>query len=441
MKRIIAIIAIIATVFCYFALPASALKPIYNVSSSYKNSVFYTRLCSVNLTSNPRENIANIALSQEGYYESSNPDNLSGARTGSYNNYCEYNYWYGGRDYHVNWCGVFVSWCAAQAGISTSVIHKSCSGDVSAFCSKVYNFGSVTPEKGDIICTGYSNSHVAIITKVDSNYIYTMEGNIGSDGPINSVKVRNAIYSRSTGEVTWGGTKIARIGKPSYNSTTSENTSKTTSTTTTPVWNTNNLTVPGDVKRGSCFGLKGIVTCTVKMSNITAGIYTDSNGKNAKQKVSVNPGSTSYNLNGKVNNSLIFNNLPKGTYYYRITSTAAGKTNVLVNRQFRVVSSITISGVTKPTTLKKGNCFGLRGTISDVRAMNNVTAGIYTDANGKNAKQQVSVNPNASSYNLNGKVNNSLIFNNLPRGTYYYRVTARDSYGTEVLINQKFTVS
>ncbi len=53
----------------------------------------------------------------------------------------------------------------------------------------------------------------------------------------------------------------------------------------------------------------------------------------------------------------------------------------------------------------------------------------------------VEVTPNSKSYNLNGKVNNSLTFNKLPKGTFYYRVTAKDSYGTEILINQKFTVS
>ncbi len=207
-----------------------------------------------------------------------------------------------------------------------------------------------------------------------------------------------------------------------------------------PIFDVTGATKPTAVKLGTCFGLKGKITCNKKITDVTAGIYTDSKGKNAVQKISVKPNSTSYDLYGKVNDSLIFNNLKKGTYYYRVTVTAKGTSKTLINKKFTVVPSITISGETKPTSVTKGNCFGLRGTISDVRKMTNVTAGIYTDSNGKNAKQKVSVNPNASSYNLNGKVNNELIFNYLPKGTYYYRVTAADSYGTEILINQKFTV-
>ena len=200
------------------------------------------------------------------------------------------------------------------------------------------------------------------------------------------------------------------------------------------------MSKPTSVKLGTSFGLRGTITSTKKITKVTAGIYTDENGKNAVQCVEVTPNSKTYNLNGKVNDSLIFGKLKKGTYYYIVVATANKKTETF-KQKFTVVSSITISGATKPGNVKKGSCFGLRGTISDVRKMTNVTAGIYTDANGKNAKQKISVNPDATSYNLNGKVNNSLIFNKLPKGTFYYRVTAKDSYGTEILINQKFTVS
>ena len=202
----------------------------------------------------------------------------------------------------------------------------------------------------------------------------------------------------------------------------------------------NDYTYPTEVRYGRSFGLKGTITCNKIMTNVTAGLYTDSNGKNAKQKISVNPNSKSYNLNGKVNDSLIFNNLDEGTYYYRISVTAAGTTKVIENIEFKIYTVFTISNATKPTSIKKGSCFGLRGVITNDKKLKNVTAGIYTDANGKNAKQKVSVNPNAKSYDLNGKVNNELIFNNLAKGTYYYRVTANNGTRTEVLINQKFTV-
>ncbi|MBR2731128.1 MAG: peptidoglycan DD-metalloendopeptidase family protein [Clostridia bacterium] len=210
---------------------------------------------------------------------------------------------------------------------------------------------------------------------------------------------------------------------------------------TETVFNTNGITKPSTIRYASCFGLKGTITCNKTMTNITAGIYTDSAGKNPKQRISMNPNSKTYNLNGKVNDSLVLNNLDDGTYYYRVTATAPGKTEIIVNQKFNVYTVFTISNATKPTSIKKGSCFGLRGVISNDKKLKNVTAGIYSDANGKNAKQKVSVNPNAKSYNLNGKINNELIFNNLPKGTYYYKVTANNGTRTETLINQKFTVT
>ena len=92
---------------------AFALTPSYNVSSQYKASKYYTNLINVKLTGNQAQDIANVALSQEGYHEGNSNADLGGGSSGT-SNYTEYGYWFGNQ---FNWCAVFVSWCASQAGI------------------------------------------------------------------------------------------------------------------------------------------------------------------------------------------------------------------------------------------------------------------------------------------------------------------------------------
>lgn len=206
-----------------FSINASALTPSYTPSSSYRGSSYYTKLCAVSLTGNQRNDIANVALSQEGYYESNSKDKLSGANLGegTYSNYTEYGNWYGKNG--VAWCAIFISWCAAQAGVSTSIINKTPTATAQAFCGTYYNFGSVTPQVGDIIALSTSNEHVGLIYKVDSSFIYTIEGNMRSGG----TRVSKVQYSKSTGKRTWNNGKsydskgIARIACPKYNSSSS----------------------------------------------------------------------------------------------------------------------------------------------------------------------------------------------------------------------------
>lgn len=86
------------------------------------------------------------------------------------------------------WCAMFVSWCANQANISTTVIPKTASapGMKNTFVQKGRFYlsasqgGSTAPKAGDIFFEGTSSSsvsHVGIITSVDSNNIYVVDGN------------------------------------------------------------------------------------------------------------------------------------------------------------------------------------------------------------------------------------------------------------------------
>lgn len=103
------------------------LTPSYTPSASYRSGKYYTQLCNVSLTGNQRTDLVNVARSQLGYHEGDSIEDLNGTGSGS-GNYSEYGYWFGtqvkGNTYghYYAWCAMFVSWCARQAGIPTSVI-------------------------------------------------------------------------------------------------------------------------------------------------------------------------------------------------------------------------------------------------------------------------------------------------------------------------------
>ena len=119
--------------------------------------------------------IVDIALSQEGTSENGT-------------NVVKYNDWYYGRKISGGsypWCAVFVSWCAHQAGVSTSVIPKTASVSVlySFFLNKKLfqpKGNGYIPRPGDILIQKSGGvSHTGFVYSADSTYFYTIEGNAG----------------------------------------------------------------------------------------------------------------------------------------------------------------------------------------------------------------------------------------------------------------------
>lgn len=149
-------------------------------------------------TGNQAADIVAVAQTQVGYLEGS----LSGTVAGS-NNYTKYGVWYdnnvdsGGFSYSA-WCAMFVSWCANQAGIPSSIVyyHAYCPYGVSWFKDRglfqysAYRGGSYTPKAGDIIyfapVGSTVSSHVGIVRYASGGYVYTIEGNTsGQNGEQN----------------------------------------------------------------------------------------------------------------------------------------------------------------------------------------------------------------------------------------------------------------
>lgn len=127
-----------------------------------------------------------IAEAEVGYLEKASNSQLDSktANAGS-KNYTKYGAWYAGGILQAQaWCAMFVSWCANQAEIATSIIplHASCTVGINWFKNNgAWKARSgYTPKVGDIIY--FSNSsgspaHVGIVYKVDGSKVYTIEGN------------------------------------------------------------------------------------------------------------------------------------------------------------------------------------------------------------------------------------------------------------------------
>lgn len=131
------------------------------VSAAYENT--YQN------TGNMRDDIIGVALTQVGYHEGSN-------------NYTKYGVWYGLPN--SPWCGMFVSWCAAQAGIPTSVLKRTGIANPSNFGLSYKSGSEYTPQKGDLFFKK-SFSHVGLVYYTEGAYFYTIEGNtsdVSSEG-------------------------------------------------------------------------------------------------------------------------------------------------------------------------------------------------------------------------------------------------------------------
>ena len=191
--------------------PAPVRAVDYQGSESYRTGKYYRALQEVTLTGDPRTDIVNIALSQVGYQESAYIKELSGEIVGNAN-FTEYGGWY---DMQDQWCAMFVSWCAALAGISDKVVPKHSYTPNGLYWMKdkwgrAYSrakveAGAYTPQPGDIIyfkspTTKATTNHVGIVTGYRDGIVYTVEGNTSSP----------AIFS--------GGGTVARKSYPITNS-------------------------------------------------------------------------------------------------------------------------------------------------------------------------------------------------------------------------------
>ena len=140
------------------------------------------------------------------------------------NNGSKYRKWFYNRtsDYYgVNWCAVFISWLYNQVGLLNKLVPKTdgagCfareyDGKFGKWLESEYSSKTTTPKAGDIVTftwngigrvpgqDKYYSNHVGYVYAVDDNYIYTIEGNTGSNNADNSV-VAYKQYKRTSGNI------------------------------------------------------------------------------------------------------------------------------------------------------------------------------------------------------------------------------------------------
>lgn len=152
-----AIVLMLLAVLLVSSLPVA-------VSADYENT--YQN------TGDQRADIIGVALTQLGYQE--------GKGTGVWNNDTKYGDWAGWP--MTEWCGWFVSWCARQAGVPTSVLRTNGTASPSGFgISNYYSSSEYTPRPGDLFFKK-NFGHVGIVYYVDGDYFYTIEGNTSTSG-------------------------------------------------------------------------------------------------------------------------------------------------------------------------------------------------------------------------------------------------------------------
>lgn len=185
-RHILAVLLCLGMAALLFPAAARAEEPLLAVSEAYRDSVYYQRLCAVPRSGDQRADLVNVALSQVGYHEGDCPEDYGGGNAMGKDNYTEYSSAFYGMN--GQWCAMFVSWCARQAGIPRYVLNSAArAASDGAGGSREYFFhiatqkpDSYTPLPGDLVFftyDGYNSSHVGIVAAVTEAGIRTVEGN------------------------------------------------------------------------------------------------------------------------------------------------------------------------------------------------------------------------------------------------------------------------
>lgn len=145
-------------------------------------------------------------------------------------------WYYGSYMSGTAWCAAFCSWLAAQCGLINKAFVKTDGAGCFAREGVPKGYGrwlakGSTPKEGDLILYRYGGSytdkyhsdHVGYVYNVDSNYVYTIEGNtLGSNNNWNDTSSVNYRKRSLWDSTIWG------YYRPNYPNAPSSNTTTTT---------------------------------------------------------------------------------------------------------------------------------------------------------------------------------------------------------------------
>ena len=154
-------------------------------SPSYKTSKWYDAVHELKLTGDYAKDIVMIARSQLGYHEGNSFDEQHGNNTKGNKDFAEYNYFYG--DPGTMWCGEFVDWCYAMAGVPDELYSLSSSDNEYDNQHKwedtVYAGGSYKLKPGDVIMfiADGNKDHVIMVESLEDSgnniIVHSVDGN------------------------------------------------------------------------------------------------------------------------------------------------------------------------------------------------------------------------------------------------------------------------
>ncbi len=155
-------------------LGGRTVPPIYNnflhffdltksQSKSSSDDNFFTKLLNFFTSSGSSSAMGDIAMAELGNYGDK--------------------YWSWCHSGQVDWCGIFVSWCAEQAGLSDEIPFSMSAGMIDNLDQSKVKDESYTPKAGDLITFDdtppYKVSHIAIVSRVEGGRVYYIGGNQG----------------------------------------------------------------------------------------------------------------------------------------------------------------------------------------------------------------------------------------------------------------------
>ena len=131
------------------------------------------------------KDIVDVAIGEIGYKEQGSNKTKYGEYTGANG---------------AAWCHSFVSWCAHEAGVSTSTVPKTASTTYGMqWFQKKEQFkykGKYTPKRCDIVYFKTNRNHVGIVESVSGGQLHTIEGNTSNKVARRSYSLKDATIKR-----------------------------------------------------------------------------------------------------------------------------------------------------------------------------------------------------------------------------------------------------
>lgn len=377
MKKLTAFVLFVAMCFSMLPMDCFAVTTSYTPSDSYKGGKYYQKLLSVQLTGNQADDLVAVALSQVGYHEGVSKNDMDGVSNGG-GKYTEYGYMHG--DASAQWCAYFVSWCARQARIPTSLIPKS--GGAGAAKSSNGTYYDVSsgyiPKKGDLIfyepSGGVASRKTATGIPKGTSHVNICYKD-GTDGKIHMIggneegKVRKSDYALPKEIGNWQ--NIQGYFHPNYsNNKTTDNSGNTVdnvlSKITVSAGGASDITANNVTLKGSCQK----PSAAVKLGK--CGVYVGTSSSNMTKRISETVSSSLNNLNSGSGFSMTYNGSThlgmklsaNTTYYYQFFVTYNGTEVKSEVKSFKTANAYKIVNQKAILIIPKGKSANAYSTVT-----------------------------------------------------------------------------